>query len=316
MLDDTITTSKEIHKRTGKTFYYATRLLPERIRRPTYVLYGFFRVADEVVDQADAMPSDQQYERLEDFRAKAMGERRADDDVLSAFQSLREQSQIADRDVDAFIDAMQQDIEKDRYRTYEELAAYMRGSAVAVGNMMLDVMDPDEKEHARPHAAALAEAFQLSNFLRDVGEDITEYGRIYLPLETLEQFGATESDILEKRPTEAFKAAMHAELARTERLYREGVAGIRYLPEDCQLAVLCSAVLYAEHHRRIRAIDYDTLTRDANLGRTRKLYLIARTWWHWRQHRDPEATFYAVSAVPEDAPSMERHHETITDNVA
>jgi phytoene synthase len=316
MLDDTITTSKEIHKRTGKTFYYATRLLPERIRRPTYVLYGFFRVADEVVDQADAMPADQQYERLEDFRAKAMGERPAEDDVLSAFQSLRAQSEIADEDVDAFIDAMQQDIEKDRYRTYEELEGYMRGSAVAVGNMMVDVMDTEEKEHARPHAAALAEAFQLSNFLRDVGEDITEYGRIYLPQETLEQFGATESDIVEKRPTEAFKAAMRAELTRTERLYREGVAGIRYLPEDCQFAVLCSAVLYAEHHRRIRTLDYDTLTRDANLGRTRKLYLIARTWWHWRQHRDPEATFYAVSAVPEDAPSTERLRDSITDNVA
>lgn len=316
MLDDTITTSKEIHKRTGKTFYYATRLLPERIRRATYVLYGFFRVADEVVDQADALPADEQYERLEDFRAKALGEREADDDVLTAFQSLREQSELDDDDVDAFIDAMQQDIEKDRYETYEELEAYMHGSAVAVGNMMLDVMDPEQKAHARPHAAALAEAFQLSNFLRDVGQDITEYGRIYLPRETLEQFGASEDDIVEKRATESFKAAMRAELARTERLYREGVAGIRYLPEDCQFAVLCSAVLYAEHHRRIRAVDYDTLTRDANLGRTRKLYLIARTWWHWRQHRDPEATFYAVSAVPEDAPSTEHHRETVADNVA
>ena len=80
MLDETITTSKEIHKRTGKTFYYATRLLPERIRRATYVLYGFFRVADEVVDQADALPAEEQHERLEDFRAKALGDREADDE--------------------------------------------------------------------------------------------------------------------------------------------------------------------------------------------------------------------------------------------
>jgi len=315
MLDDNITTSKEIHKRTGKTFYYATRLLPERIRKPTYVLYGFFRIADEVVDQADGLPSEEQYERLESLRAKALGERPAEDDVLAAFQSLREQTAIRDADVNAFIDAMEQDIETGRYETYEDLEAYMRGSAVAVGNMMLDVMDPDQKETARPHAAALAEAFQLSNFLRDVGEDITEYSRIYLPLETLEQFGAGEGDIVRRRATEPFKAAMRAEMARTEDLYRDGVAGIRYLPDDCQLAVLLSAVLYAEHHRKIRSVDFDTIRRDANLGRTRKLYLIARTWWHWRKHRDPETTFYAVSAIPEDAPAREYHPESVADNV-
>jgi len=315
MLDDNITTSKEIHKQTGKTFYYATRLLPERIRKPTYVLYGFFRIADEVVDQADGFPADEQYERLESFRSKALCEQPAEDDVLAAFQSLREQTEIRDTDVNAFIDAMEQDIETDQYETYEDLEDYMRGSAVAVGNMMLDVMDPAEKETARPHAAALAEAFQLSNFLRDVGEDITEYGRIYLPLETLEKFGASEDDIVQQRATESFKAAMRAEMARTEDLYRNGVAGIRYLPDDCQLAVLLSAVLYADHHRKIRSVDFDTIHRDANLGRARKLYLIARTWWHWRKHRDPETTFYAVSAIPEDGTTREQYPESVADNV-
>ncbi len=315
MLDDNITTSKEIHKQTGKTFYYATRLLPERIRKPTYVLYGFFRIADEVVDRADALPADKQYERLESFRSKALGEQSAEDDVLAAFQSLREQTAIRDADVNAFIDAMEQDIETDRYEAYEDLEDYMRGSAVAVGNMMLDVMDPEQKETARPHAAALAEAFQLSNFLRDVGEDITDYGRIYLPLETLEQFGASADDIVQQRATESFKAAMRAEMARTEDLYRNGVAGIRYLPDDCQLAVLLSAVLYADHHRKIRNVDFDTIHRDANLGRARKLYLIAKTWWHWRKHRDPETTFYAVSAIPEDGATREQHPESVADNV-
>ncbi|QSG06214.1 phytoene/squalene synthase family protein [Halapricum desulfuricans] len=315
MLDDNITTSKEIHRQTGKTFYYATRLLPERIRKPTYVLYGFFRIADEVVDQADSLPPEAQYERLESFRAKALGEEPADDDVLSAFQSLREQTPIRDADVNAFIDAMEQDIERDRYETYEDLEAYMRGSAVAVGNMMLDVMDPEQKETARPHAASLAEAFQLSNFLRDVGEDISEYGRIYLPLETLEQFGACEDDIVKRRATESLKAAMRAEMARTDRLYRDGVAGIQYLPDDCQFAVLLAAVLYADHHRKIRQVDFNTIDRDANLGRARKLYLIAKTWWHWRKHRDPETTFYAVSAVPEDASTRGPRPESVTENM-
>ena len=315
MIDDTITTSKEIHKQTGKTFYYATRLLPERIQKATYVLYGFFRVADDVVDDPDAMPADEQYAKLEQFREAALGERETDDDVLTAFRSLKNVAGISDEEVDVFIDAMAQDVEKDRYETYEELEGYMRGSAVAVGNMMTAVMDPEDPEMAQPHAAALAEAFQLTNFLRDVGEDITQYDRIYLPLESLERFGASEADILERNATEPFKAAMRAELARAERLYRKGVAGIRYLPEDCQFAVLLAAVLYAEHHRRIRALNYDTLNRDANLSRARKLYLVAKTWWHWRQHHNPEATFYAVSAVPEESRVQDRRHEAIADNV-
>jgi phytoene synthase len=315
MLDETISTSKEIHKRTGKTFYYATRLLPERIRNATYVLYGFFRVADEVVDQPDAMPPEQQRRELRRIREAALGERETDDEVLAAFDELRELADIPDEEVHAFMDAMAQDIDTNRYETYEDLEAYMRGSAVAVGNMMLEVMDPEEKETARPHAAALAEAFQLSNFLRDVGEDTTEYGRIYLPQETLDRYEVDERDIVEGRATESFKAAMRAELARTERLYRKGVAGIRYLPEDCQFAVLLAAVLYAEHHRRIRAVDYDTLECDANLSKVRRLYVVAKTWVYWQRNGDPEATFYAVSAVPEEAPSTERRHDVVADNV-
>ena len=316
MLDDTITTSKEIHKRTGKTFYYATRLLPQRIRKATYVLYGFFRIADEVVDQPEGRPPEQQQAELDRIRTAALGERATDDDVLAAFQSLRDVADIPDEEVEEFMDAMAQDIDTDRYETYEDLEGYMRGSAVAVGNMMLEVMDPEQKEPARPHAAALAEAFQLSNFLRDVGEDIEEYDRIYLPQETLRRYGVDEQDIVEGRATESFKAAMRAEIDRTERLYRKGVAGIRYLPEDCQFAVLLSAVLYAEHHRRIRAVDYDTLNRDAELSKVRRLYLVARTWVHWKRNRDPEAVFYAVSAIPEDAPQAERPHEAVPENVA
>jgi phytoene synthase len=199
---------------------------------------------------------------------------------------------------------MQQDIATARYETHADLDEYMRGSAVAVGNMMMAVMDMDEetRERARPHAAALAEAFQLSNFLRDVREDIHDYGRVYLPQETLDQYGVTESDLEAGRVTDGFVAAMEAELRRTERRYREGVAGIRYLPERAQFGVLLAAVLYAEHHRLIRARDYDVLTETPELGRLRRGWLLARTWVHWKRSDDPEATFYAVSAVDPEAP--------------
>jgi phytoene synthase len=303
---DQINTSKQIHKRTGRTFYVATKLLPERVRTATYVLYAFFRVADEVVDRTDDPDPEAQRRRLESMRAAALGESAEaetlpDDEraVIDAFRSLADEKGISDREIDVFIDAMIQDIETTRYEAFEDLTEYMRGSSVAVANMMMAAMEmsDEDREEAQSHAAALAEAFQLTNFLRDVREDIHDYGRVYIPQETLERYGVSETGLAEANVTDGFVSAMRHELQRTERLYREGVAGIRMLPEDCQFGVLLAAVFYAEHHRLIRARDYDVLTETPELGRLRRGYLLVRTWIHWRRHRDPEATFYAVSAI-------------------
>jgi phytoene synthase len=289
--------SKAIQRRTGKTFHLATRVLPERVRHDTYVLYAFFRIADEVVDDADGVPPERQRERLETFREAALGRTEADDPVLAAFSELRDRHGIDDGDVNAFIDAMLTDVTKDRYETYAEVESYMDGSAAAVGRMMTAIMHPASEARALPHATALGEAFQLTNFLRDVREDIVERGRVYLPQETLDDCGVDEADLLAFRATPAFREAMRREMDRTDALYREGVAGIQYLPDDCQFAVLVAAVLYAEHHRVIRARDYDVLSATPSLSTTRKLRRMAETWWHWRRIGDPEAVFYRVSAV-------------------
>jgi phytoene synthase len=293
-----IEAGKEIQQETGRTFHIATRLLPERIRHPTYVLYGFFRIADEVVDSAETLPPGEQEAELDRLRAEALGERDSDEPVLSAFAELRREYGIDDEEVEVFVDAMQADIAVDRYETYEDLEEYMRGSASAVGVMMTDIMDPDTYEQALPHAVALGKAFQMSNFLRDVREDVVQRDRIYLPLETLRDHGVDEAQIEDLEFSEGFAAAMQTELRRTERLYREGVAGIKFLPEDCQFAVLLSAVLYAEHHRLIRKQDYDVLSAEPELSLPRSLYLAAKTRWHWLWNSDPEAVFRRVSAVP------------------
>jgi len=290
--------SKTIQQRTGRTFHFATRLLPRRVRHPTYVLYAFFRVADEVVDGATDRPPAEQRERLEALRAQALGREETDDPVLAAFQEVREERDILAAEVERFVDAMLADVEKSRYDTYEELAAYMRGSAAAVGVMMQSVMGVENPDAARPHAVALGEAFQLTNFLRDVREDVEGHDRIYLPGTTRDRYGVTEAEIRRCDPTDGFRAAMAHELRRAERKYREGVAGIRYLPADCQFAVLYAAVLYAEHHRLIRARDYDVLTSPPEVGALRAAWLWAKTRWHWRRSRDPVTVFRAVSAVP------------------
>jgi len=296
---------KQIHRQTGKTFYYATRLLPERIREQTYVLYGFFRIADEVVDDGAGRDPETQRSQLETFRASALGRKEADEPVIEAFSEIRERAGIPDEEVNAFIDAMIADIDTDRYETDDDLEAYMRGSAAAVGNMMTAIMDVEQPDKARPHAMALGEAFQLTNFIRDVSEDIDELGRVYLPLETLRRHDVSVAQLRRGEVTPGFRRAIQSELARTESRYRHGVRGIEYLPKDCQFAVLLSAVLYAEHHRLIRRQEFDVLSKRPSLSRSRKLWLIAKTWWNWRRYGDPVTVFRRVSAIPDDGSPTE-----------
>jgi phytoene synthase len=315
MVDTTqLAESKSIHRRTGKTFYYATRLLPERVRHPTYVLYAFFRVADEVVDNPDGLSPTEQHERLLEIEAAALGREPTDDPVLAAFSEIRKRYGIPDEEIEVFVDAMRSDIERSRYRTYDELESYMRGSAAAVGVMMTIVMDTDDAEAALPKARRLGEAFQLTNFLRDVGEDVAERGRIYLPMSTLEACGADPADIEERRFTNEIGAAIERELRRAEGLYREGVAGIKYLPADCQLPVLTAAVLYADHHRLIRNRGNDTVTETPSLGTLRKLALVAKTRLYWAWNDDPEAVFAKVSEVSmgeDDSVAKTRPHDSL-----
>ncbi|WP_144926006.1 phytoene/squalene synthase family protein [Halorubrum salsamenti] len=287
---------KQIQRRTGKTFHVATRLLPKRIRHPTYVLYGFFRIADEVVDAEDTAPPDEQRAELDRLRRAALGERETDDPVLEAFAAVCDEHDIPDEDVHAFVDAMASDIDTDRYETYDELESYMDGSAAAVGRMMTAIMELDEEAEAKalPHATKLGEAFQMTNFIRDVREDVVERDRVYLPLETLRRHGVSEEQILNLEFDDNVAAAIREELVRTERLYEEGVAGIKYLPEDCQLAVLLAAVLYADHHRLVRNLRYDTVSTTPELSFVRKISLLVRTRWKWQWNKDPEAVFYEV----------------------
>ncbi|WP_265108430.1 phytoene/squalene synthase family protein [Halosolutus halophilus] len=313
MQQEHIDAGKAIQKRTGKTFYLATRFLPERVRNATHVLYAFFRIADEVVDDAAGVSPERQRAELERLRAQALGEVEPDDPVLEAFQELRERYGIADEEVEEFLDAMATDIDRRRYETYADLEEYMRGSAAAVGVMMTAIMEPDDPETALPHAIKLGEAFQMTNFLRDVREDVVERDRIYVPQETLRAHGVPDEQIERLEYSDSFGAAMAEELRRTEDLYREGVAGIRYLPEDCQLPVLLAAVLYAEHHAVIHDQGYDVLSTEPSLSTARKLWCLAKTRWHWHWNRDPEAVFQRVSAIP--AVEQDRHSPGPSDHV-
>lgn len=308
---DQLERSKAIQRRTGRTFHFATRLLPKRIRHATYVLYAFFRLADDVVDDPNPPPPDVQRQSLDQLRQEALGRQEASDPVLDAFQDLREQYDIPDREIEEFIAAMQEDVTAQRYETYEDLENYLRGSSVAVAYMMVAIMRPEDAKKARPHAKALGESFQLTNFLRDVREDVLEYERIYLPRSTLERHGVTDEQIEHLEFTDGFAAAMQTELERTEALYRQGIDGIVYLPDGCQFAVLLAAVLYADHHRLIREQGYDVLSNRPTLSLVRRVELLVLTGWHWRQTGDPQSAFETVSALElyGDPPGSDREIE-------
>lgn len=318
--DAQLSRSKAIQRRTGRTFHIATRLLPQHIRHPTYVLYAFFRLADQVVDDPHPAPPDLQRAELTRIREAALGQRETDDPVLEAFAEVRKRNGIPDREVEAFIGAMLDDV-NDENRTRvgfdddEELYDYLRGSAVAVAYMMLAVMDPKQPEVARPHARALGEAFQLTNFLRDVREDIEQYDRVYIPRNTLERTGADVSDIVARRWTPAFRDAMKQELERAEDKYRHGVAGIRYLPEGCRFPVLMASIFYAEYHRSMRQRAFDVLAEPPSLTMGRYATLIARAGWYWWRGATAEEVFYRVSPIdpiptrPEDPPMAEGTRE-------
>lgn len=307
---DQLERSKAIQRRTGRTFHFATRLLPKRIRHATYVLYAFFRIADDVVDDPNPPPPDIQRTTLNRIRREALGTQETNDPVLSAFRDIRERYAIPDHEVNRFIAAMEQDVSAGRYETYEDLEEYLRGSSVAVAYMMVSVMGTEDAERARPHAKALGEAFQLTNFLRDVREDVIEYGRIYLPRSTLERHDVTDEQIERLEFTDGFAAAMRTELERTETLYHRGVDGIAFLPEDSQFAVLLAAVLYADHHRLIREQGYDVLSNRPTLSLVRRIELLARTWWHWRWTGDPRLTFETVSTLESHGDDCGSDHET------
>jgi phytoene synthase len=274
-------------------------------------LYAFFRIADDIVDDPNPPTPDTQREQLEKIRREALGEAEPTDPVLEAFQMIRQKYTIPDAEIEEFIAAMEQDVNADGFDTHADLNGYLRGSSVAVAYMMLEIMQPENIDKARPHAKSLGEAFQLTNFLRDVREDIVEYDRIYLPQSTLREHGVSEEQIRQLTHTENFGSLIEHELQRTERLYRHGVAGIKMLPQQTQFAVLLSAILYGDHHRLIRNQDYDVLTHRPSISLPRRLSLLVRTAWHWRRTGDPQRTFEIVSTI--NSPTLQENDDDNAD---
>lgn len=239
---------RRIHRQFGTTYYFATLRFPARIRRRVHAVYAFVRVPDEWVDNPGPLTVSERTALIEGWRSqlhKGLAGERPEHFAMRAFVDVVKECSIPLEEADLFLDAMEMDLHQTRYETYEDLRRYMRGSAMAVGAMMCFAMEarPDCFTLARAHA--LGEAMQLTNFIRDVAEDV-ERGRIYLPLEDLRRYGVTEEQILQKRFSPEFKELLRFEICRARKLYCHSDMGLPQLPSQMQKAVMLARLLYAK----------------------------------------------------------------------
>ncbi|MBX7131860.1 MAG: phytoene/squalene synthase family protein [Fimbriimonadaceae bacterium] len=263
---------RRLHRQFGTTYYFASRRFPGPIRRRVDALYGFVRVPDEWVDNPGVLDQTALEDKLRDYRTELLHGHEGicpTHPVLRAFCDTMRECHIPLEEPLLFLDAMAQDLTTTRYSTYGDLRDYMRGSAATVGLMMCCAIGAPSSDSVRRGAMALGEAMQLTNFLRDVGEDL-DRGRIYLPMEDLATFGLDESDIASRRVTPRFVDLMRFEIARARALYAEADPSIRLLPSHARPAVRLARVLYSRILDRIEARQYDVFSGRARTTRLEK----------------------------------------------
>ena len=257
---------RQIQAAHGRTYYLATRLLPRDRRPDVWALYAFARVADDLVDA----PSGPDPAILLAWRDQAMAAMRSasppdpvEQPVLAAtWQTLRRFGLEPDL-LQEFLDSMVMDLTVSRYATWEELRGYMRGSAAVIGELMAPLLGASGPE-ALSRAAALGEAFQLTNFIRDVGEDHTR-GRIYLPQADLARFGISEAllagAVRTGVPSPEVRSLVAFEVRRAVNLYAAAKPGLGMVDARSQPCLEAAFTLYRRILHRVIANDFNVFER-------------------------------------------------------
>lgn len=269
---------RRLHALHGSTYYLSSRLFPSKRRRQVDAVYGFVRVPDEIVDNAGGASREECARKLAAYRRELLAGlqgQRPLHPVLRAFCETAREIGIPPEEPQIFLDAMERDLSQSTYVSYEDLRSYMRGSAVAVALMMFPILGIPMREGFREGAASLAEAMQMTNFLRDVGEDL-DRGRIYLPLEDLGRFGLTAEDLMARRRDDRFVELMRFEIARTRELYAASDPHIAQLPAFGRKPVRLARELYSRILNRIEDRGYDVFAGRARTGRLERLWTALR----------------------------------------
>ncbi len=268
---------RQLTREHGTTYFWATQLLPAGCHPHVYALYGFCRHADDIVDSLDAGDRDGRAEALAllgDQLWRALRGEAIDptaDAVLTAVVHTAGVYGIDPACFERFLRSMTMDLVVDRYETWDDLLDYMDGSAAVIGEMMLPILEPVDPAAFGP-ARQLGRAFQLTNFLRDVGEDL-DRGRVYIPQEDLRRFDA---DPWTRTVDDAWRRLMTFEIQRARQLYEAADDGIALLPARSARSITTARILYSRILDEIEANDYDVFRRRARVSTTRKILVTAR----------------------------------------
>lgn len=271
-LETALAATEEVIRNHSKTFFFATSLLPLAERRAIRSLYAFCRASDDLVDCADTTQQDLDRWRVE---VNLPSERQADP-ILISWASVREGYRIDLRYESELLSGIEMDLNFVPFQTWHELETYCYQVASTVGLLSMPVIgvaDGTTFDQAAPYAIKLGIALQLTNILRDVGEDAAR-GRVYFPEEDLNRFGLTAQDILKKVYNQRFIDLMRFEIERARQLYQEALPGIALLSRRARPAVGAAALLYRAILNEIERIQYRVHEKRAHTSAWQKLLLL------------------------------------------
>ena len=265
----------------GKSYFLATRLLTPDRRQAIHALYAAARVADDIVDVGADLPGRDPEAELLAWSQAALAEVEAgwsDDPVrLALVHTVRRYDIPLVHFVD-FLAAMTSDLDITGYADLAALDRYMWGSASVIGLQVLPVLGTAagvSREEAAPHAIALGEAFQLTNFLRDVAEDV-DRGRVYLPQDMMAAHGVTREQLAAREHTPGFTALMKDMVDVVRRRYDDAAPGTPMLAPESRDCVRAATDLYGGILREIERADYRVLDGRVSVGTPRRLAVFAR----------------------------------------
>lgn len=277
---------RQVTRTHAKTFYLATRFLPNKKQRGIFALYALCRYLDDLVDEAEDLLIDQKItpqqmqQQLcfwkEDMQRVFHGGH-SDHPVLIAIRDTLNHFHIEAKYPFELLEGVCMDLHKNRFERFDELYRYSYLVASVVGLMTTDIFG-FEGDKAKLHAEHLGIAMQLTNILRDIGEDL-DRNRIYLPQEDLERFGVSEEQLFARRVDDNFRAFMAFQIARAREYYDSAAKGIPMLSADSRLPVAMAHINYSRILNQIEAMDYHVLDRRAYLSTSKKLGNLPRAWW-------------------------------------
>lgn len=267
-----------ITKQFGTSYYFATRFLPSDLRQATYALYSFFRIPDEIVDNTQYNSDKDILVELQDWQEvweRAYHGYITEYPVLNLTSKIFHTYHIPYQYSLDFLAAMKQDIIIKEYKTYKDLQEYMYGSASVVGLMMTYIIGYTN-EKALEYAPLLGEAMQMTNFLRDIGEDYDQRRRIYIPQDDLVKYKVTKDMIQSHRVTAELVNCLQYQIQHTRALYRESDKGLQYLNKRGRFAVIMASRMYEAILGKIEQNHYNVLTKRARTSKREKVYILGK----------------------------------------